>query len=68
MPPYPRSAVISFALGDPGDLVRQAHDVGAVVIVQVTTVAQAVEAAERGADVIIAQGGEAGAMAARSAR
>ena len=63
-----RSAVISFALGDPGDLVRQAHDVGAVVIVQVTTVAQAVEAAERGADVIIAQGGEAGAMAARSAR
>jgi len=55
-----RSAVISFALGDPGDLVRQAHNVGAVVIVQVTTVAQAVEAAERGADVIIAQGGEAG--------
>ncbi len=53
-------AVISFALGDPGDLVRQAHEVGAAVIVQVTTVAQAVEAAERGADVIIAQGGEAG--------
>jgi enoyl-[acyl-carrier protein] reductase II len=55
-----RPAVISFALGDPGDLVRQAHDVGAKVMIQVTTVAQAIEASERGADVIIAQGGEAG--------
>ncbi len=55
-----RPAAISFALGDPGGLVRRAHDAGALVIVQVTTVAQAVEAAERGADLIIAQGGEAG--------
>lgn len=55
-----RPAVISFALGDPGDLVRQAHSVGALVIVQITTVDQAIQAAERGADVIIAQGGEAG--------
>jgi nitronate monooxygenase/enoyl-[acyl-carrier protein] reductase II len=55
-----RPAVISFALGDPGDLVQQAHDVGAKVMVQITTVAQAIEAAERGVDVIIAQGGEAG--------
>jgi enoyl-[acyl-carrier protein] reductase II len=55
-----RPAVISFALGDPGDLVRQAHDAGARVMVQVTTVRQAVQAAGRGADVIIAQGGEAG--------
>jgi enoyl-[acyl-carrier protein] reductase II len=55
-----RPAVISFALGDPGDLVRQAHDVGSKVMIQVTTVAQAIEAAKRGADVIIAQGGEAG--------
>ncbi len=55
-----RPAAISFALGDPGDLVRRAHDAGAMVIVQITTVAQAVEAAERGADLIIAQGGEAG--------
>ena len=56
----PRPAVISFALGDPGDLVRQAHDVGSKVMIQVTAVAQAIEAAQRGADVIIAQGGEAG--------
>jgi len=55
-----RPAVISFALDDPGDLVRQAHDVGSRVMLQVTTVAQAVQAAERGVDVIIAQGGEAG--------
>src|SRR3954470_2422351 len=55
-----RPAVISFALGDPGDLVQQAHDVGSLVMLQVTTVAQAIEAAERGVDVIIAQGGEAG--------
>src|SRR3954470_202035 len=55
-----RPAVISFALGDPGVLVQQAHDAGSKVMVQVTTVAQATEAAHRGVDVIIAQGGEAG--------
>src|SRR5262245_44311131 len=55
-----RPAVISFALGDPGELVRQAQDVGSKVMVQVTTVAQAIEAAERGTDVIIAQGSESG--------
>jgi enoyl-[acyl-carrier protein] reductase II len=55
-----RPAVISFTLADPGDLVQQAHDVGALVQVQVTTVAQAVVAAARGADVISAQGSESG--------
>ena len=54
-----RPPVIVFALGDPGDLVQRAHDVGSLVIHQVTTVQQAREAAERGVDVIIAQGGEA---------
>jgi nitronate monooxygenase/enoyl-[acyl-carrier protein] reductase II len=53
-------AVISFALGDPGELIQQAHDVGARVMLQVTTVTQAKQAAERGVDVIIAQGSEAG--------
>jgi enoyl-[acyl-carrier protein] reductase II len=47
-------------LGDPADLVKRAHDVGAKVIHQVHTVTQAREAAERGVDVIIAQGSEAG--------
>jgi enoyl-[acyl-carrier protein] reductase II len=56
-----RPAVISFTLADPGDdLVQQAHDAGARVMVQVTTVRQAVQAAERGADVISAQGSESG--------
>jgi len=55
-----RPTVVSFTLGDPGDLVQQAHDVGALVMVQVTTVAQAIEAARRGADVISAQGSESG--------
>jgi nitronate monooxygenase/enoyl-[acyl-carrier protein] reductase II len=55
-----RPAVISFALGDPGELIQQAHDVGARVMLQVTTVTQAKQAAERGVDVIIAQGWEAG--------
>jgi enoyl-[acyl-carrier protein] reductase II len=55
-----KPAVMSFALGDPGDLVRRAHDVGSKVMLQVTTVSQAVEAAERGVDIVIAQGGEAG--------
>jgi nitronate monooxygenase/enoyl-[acyl-carrier protein] reductase II len=52
--------VISFALGDPGDLVERAHDAGSLVVHQITTVTQARQAAERGVDVIIAQGGEAG--------
>ena len=55
-----RPPVISFALDDPGDMVRQAHEVGSRIMLQVTTVVQAVRAAERGVDVIIAQGGEFG--------
>ena len=55
-----RPAVISFALDNPGDLIRQAHNVGSRVMLQVTTVAQAIQAAEQGVDVIIAQGTEAG--------
>jgi enoyl-[acyl-carrier protein] reductase II len=55
-----RPAAVSFALGDPGGLVERAHDAGAKVIHQVHTVRQAREAAERGVDVVIAQGSEAG--------
>src|SRR2546427_12532388 len=51
-----RPAVISFALGDPGDLVRRAHAPGALVVHQVHTVAQAIQASGRGVDVVIAQG------------
>jgi enoyl-[acyl-carrier protein] reductase II len=55
-----RPAAVSFALGDPGDLVARVHDAGLKAIHQVHTVPQAREAAERGVDVIIAQGSEAG--------
>ena len=58
-----RPAVISLALADPGDLVQRAHDAGILVVHQVTTVAQARQAAGRGVDVIIAQGGESGGFA-----
>ncbi|MFF9489330.1 NAD(P)H-dependent flavin oxidoreductase [Streptomyces sp. NPDC014676] len=52
--------VFSFALGEPDDLVTRVHDAGAVFLQQVTTVEQAVRAAEAGVDVISAQGTEAG--------
>jgi nitronate monooxygenase/enoyl-[acyl-carrier protein] reductase II len=52
--------VVSLALGEPGDVVQRAHDAGSLVVLQVTTVGQAVRAAEAGVDVIVAQGAEAG--------
>jgi enoyl-[acyl-carrier protein] reductase II len=52
-------AVISYHMGDPGDLVDQAHQVGSLWMQQVMDVEQARRAVDRGAD-IIAQGGEAG--------
>ncbi len=55
---HPR--VISLALDHPHDFVKRAHDAGSLVMHQVTTVQQANDAAERGMDVIIAQGGESG--------
>lgn len=55
-----RPKAISFALGNPGDYIKQAHDAGVLVIQQVHTVDQAQSAVEWGVDVIIAQGTEAG--------
>ena len=52
--------IISFALGDPGELVKRAHAIGSLVMHQVTNVQQAKQAAEKGVDVIVAQGGESG--------
>ena len=52
--------LVSFALGDPGDVIERAHDAGALVMLQVTTVRQAEHATARGVDVIAAQGGESG--------
>jgi nitronate monooxygenase/enoyl-[acyl-carrier protein] reductase II len=55
-----RPKAVTFAMDDGGELMKQAHDAGVLVIQQVCTAAQAEAAAEHGADVIIAQGGEAG--------
>jgi enoyl-[acyl-carrier protein] reductase II len=52
--------VVSLALGHRPDLVEEAHEVGAIFVQQVHTVEQAERAVEAGADVIIAQGTEAG--------
>ena len=51
-------AVVSFALDDAADLMKRAHAAGSLVMQQVTTVRQA--AVEHGADIIVAQGREAG--------
>jgi enoyl-[acyl-carrier protein] reductase II len=55
-----RPAAISFHLGVPADLIARAHAEGILWIQQVMNRAQAIEAVEAGADVIVAQGGEAG--------
>src|SRR5919108_5799069 len=55
-----RPPVISLALGGPGDLAARAHDAGITFMSQVHTVEQAERAAEAGADIVIAQGSEAG--------
>ncbi len=52
--------LISSALADPGDFVQRAHDFGALYMHQVHSRRQAIQAKERGVDVIIAQGSEAG--------
>ncbi|TDE02426.1 NAD(P)H-dependent flavin oxidoreductase [Jiangella asiatica] len=55
-----RPAVISFHIGDPGDLVARAHDAGIRWMQQVFDLDQARRAVDLGVDVIVAQGGEAG--------
>jgi enoyl-[acyl-carrier protein] reductase II len=60
-------AVVSFALDDAGDLMKRVHDAGSLVMQQVTTVKQAQVAADHGADIIVAQGGEAGGYGGRVA-
>lgn len=55
-----RVAAIAWSFADPTAYVPPAHAAGIKVLVQVQTVAQAVIAARAGADVIAAQGTEAG--------
>ena len=53
-------AAVSFHLGIAPELVARAHDAGVLWLQQVMSRAQAEEALAAGADVLIAQGGEAG--------
>jgi nitronate monooxygenase len=52
--------VLSFGLGDVTRFVSEAHKIGAKVTAMITTVDEARKVADGGADVIIAQGSEAG--------
>lgn len=54
----PRAVLLSF--GDIGVLGARVLEAGVTLIAQVQTVAQAVDAARAGADIVVAQGGEAG--------
>jgi enoyl-[acyl-carrier protein] reductase II len=56
-------AAISFHMGIPADLIQQAHDHGIRWLQTVGDVAAAEQAIAAGADVVIAQGGEAGGNA-----
>ena len=55
-----RVAVVSLFWGDPAPLVPRIHDAGALLMMTVGSVTEAVQAAEAGADVIVAQGFDAG--------
>ncbi len=52
--------VISLFWGDPSALIPQAHASGAIVLVTVGSANEAADAVESGADVVVAQGWEAG--------
>src|SRR3954469_22004282 len=52
--------VVSLFWGDAANLVQEAHDGGAVVFVSVSSADEASRAAAAGADVVVAQGWEAG--------
>lgn len=55
-----RPAAIAFSFSDPGDGARRARDAGCLVICQVQSFAAAELAVDAGADVLVAQGTEAG--------
>ena len=55
-----RPPAVMLSFGDAAPFVREIHDAGARLILQVQTLADACRAAELGADLIVAQGGEAG--------
>ena len=55
-----RPAALMLSFGDPGPYADRVHEAGALLITQVTNVEEARRALDVGADVIVAQGTEAG--------
>src|SRR5262245_19669899 len=55
-----RVPIFSFFRGDPTEAIARAHATGATTICQITTVEEAAQACEADADVLVAQGYEAG--------
>ncbi|WP_267132644.1 nitronate monooxygenase, partial [Streptomyces smaragdinus] len=53
---------VMFSFGDPSPYVAEVRDAGALVFMQVTGMEEARQAVELGADVIVAQGTEGGAV------
>jgi nitronate monooxygenase len=62
----PRAVMLSF--GDPGPFVERIRQAGTLLIIQVTDLDEARQAMDLGADVIVAQGTEAGGHGARRGR
>jgi nitronate monooxygenase len=62
----PRAVMLSF--GDPSPYAESIRQAGAALIIQATDLAEARQAVELGADVIVAQGTEAGGHGARRGR
>lgn len=52
--------LLSFGLGDPARFINEAHSLGIQVMAMITTVNEAQKVAEGGADIVVAQGSEAG--------
>jgi nitronate monooxygenase len=62
-----RPAAVMFAFGDPTPFAEQVRDSGAKLILQVTDLDEARQALDAGADVIVAQGSDAGGHSGRNA-
>ncbi|MET7338184.1 nitronate monooxygenase [Nonomuraea sp. NPDC005650] len=61
-------AAVMFSFGDPGPFAERVRGAGAALILQVTDMEEARRAVDLGADVIVAQGTEAGGHGARHGR
>jgi nitronate monooxygenase len=63
-----RPAAVMLSFGDPGPYAQRVRGAGAALILQVTDLREARRAVDLGADVIVAQGTEAGGHGARDGR